>query len=148
MRVCNAVARKGGRGQSSDDSIKLVMIQSSHRFGLSASSPNLSEASLAGWAAVLGVAALTLGPFGLGEPQPPRPSPPLWPWHWCARKKILLSVRAYVYVFKNNSQNVVLFCNSKNSGTKALFHISFWTVSVGHVLAVCTYRYKIQNSER
>ncbi|MCP3667549.1 MAG: hypothetical protein GY696_34495 [Gammaproteobacteria bacterium] len=41
------------------------MIQSSHRFGLAASSPNLSESSLARWAAVLGFAALTLGPFGL-----------------------------------------------------------------------------------
>ncbi len=30
------------------------MIQSSHRFGLAASSPNLSESSLARWAAVLG----------------------------------------------------------------------------------------------
>ncbi len=39
------------------------MIQSSHRFGLAASSPNLSESSLAGWAAVLGFAVLTLGPF-------------------------------------------------------------------------------------
>ncbi|MCP3661012.1 MAG: hypothetical protein GY696_00720, partial [Gammaproteobacteria bacterium] len=39
------------------------MIQSSHRFGLAASSPNLSESSLAGWAPVLGFAALTLRPF-------------------------------------------------------------------------------------
>ncbi len=40
-----AGARKGGGGK-----FKLVMIQSSHRFGLAASSPNLSESSLAGWA--------------------------------------------------------------------------------------------------
>ncbi len=42
-----AVARKGG------GEIKLVMIQSSHRFGLAASSPNLSESSLAGWVPAL-----------------------------------------------------------------------------------------------
>ncbi len=41
------------------------MIQSSHRFGLAASSPNLSESSFAGRAAVLGFAALTLGPLVL-----------------------------------------------------------------------------------
>ncbi len=35
------------------------MLQSSHRFGLPASSPNLSESGLAGWAEVLGCAALT-----------------------------------------------------------------------------------------
>ncbi len=40
------------------------MTQSRHRFGLAASSPNLSESSLAGWAAVFGFAALTLGPIG------------------------------------------------------------------------------------
>ncbi len=34
-------------------STKLVMVQSSHRFGLAASSPNLSEFSLVGWAPVL-----------------------------------------------------------------------------------------------
>ncbi len=44
---------------------KLVMLQSSPRFGLAASSPNLFESSLAGWAPVLGFAAFTLGPFGL-----------------------------------------------------------------------------------
>ncbi len=48
-----------------DDPPTHFMIQSSHRFGLAASSPNLSESSLAGWAAVLGFTALTLGPFGL-----------------------------------------------------------------------------------
>ncbi len=37
--------RKGERGN-----FKLVMIQSSHRFGLAAPSPNLCESSLAGWA--------------------------------------------------------------------------------------------------
>ncbi|MCP3662438.1 MAG: hypothetical protein GY696_08095 [Gammaproteobacteria bacterium] len=42
------------------------MIESSHRFGLAASSPNLSESSLARWAAVLGFTTLTLGPFGFG----------------------------------------------------------------------------------
>ncbi len=47
------------------------MIQSSHRFGLAASSPNSSESSLAGWAAVLGFTALTLGPFGLLTAHPP-----------------------------------------------------------------------------
>ncbi|MCP3664275.1 MAG: hypothetical protein GY696_17585 [Gammaproteobacteria bacterium] len=36
-------SQEGGRGN-----FKLVMIQSSHRFGLAASSPNLSESSLAG----------------------------------------------------------------------------------------------------
>ncbi len=36
-------------------------------FGLAASSPNLSESSLAGWAAVLGFAALTLGSFELAN---------------------------------------------------------------------------------
>ncbi len=51
-------AREGGN-------FKLVMTQSSHRFDLAASSPNLSESSLAGWAPVLGFVALTLGPFGL-----------------------------------------------------------------------------------
>ncbi len=40
--------------------LSLHMIQSSHRFGLSASSPNLSESCLAGWAEVLGFAAPTL----------------------------------------------------------------------------------------
>ncbi len=54
----SAVARRGG------GKFKLVMIQSIHRFGLAASSPNLSESSLAGWVPVLGFAALTLGPFG------------------------------------------------------------------------------------
>ncbi len=39
------------------------MIQSSHRFGLAGSPPDLSEFSLARWAAVLGFAAITLGPF-------------------------------------------------------------------------------------
>ncbi len=48
---------------------KLVMIQSNHQFGLAASSPNLSEFSLAGWAAVLGFAALT--PDRLGSPHSP-----------------------------------------------------------------------------
>ncbi len=38
---------------------------SSHRFGLAAASPNLSESNLAGWVSVLGFAALTLGLFGL-----------------------------------------------------------------------------------
>ncbi len=41
------------------------MIQSSHRFGLAAPSPTLSDSGSAGWAGVLGFAALTLGPFGL-----------------------------------------------------------------------------------
>ncbi len=41
------------------------MIQSSHRFGLAAASPNWSESSLARWAAVSGFAVLTRGPFGL-----------------------------------------------------------------------------------
>ncbi len=58
-----AVARKGGGGN-----FKLVMIHSAHRFGRAGSSPNLSESSLAGWAAVLGFAALTLVPFGLATP--------------------------------------------------------------------------------
>ncbi len=40
--TCSAVARVEGGGN-----FKLVMIQSSHRFGLAASSPNLSESSLA-----------------------------------------------------------------------------------------------------
>ncbi len=57
--VNSAVVRKGG------GNFKLVLIQSSRRFGLAASSPNLSDSSLAGWAPVLGFAALTLGPFGL-----------------------------------------------------------------------------------
>ncbi|MCP3664711.1 MAG: hypothetical protein GY696_19835 [Gammaproteobacteria bacterium] len=62
--LISGVARAGGGGG--------VMIQSSHRFGLAASSPNLSESSLDGWAPVLGFAALTLGPFGsLGEPSEP-----------------------------------------------------------------------------
>ncbi len=39
--------------RSQGANFKLVMIQSSHRFGLAASSPNLSESSLAGWAPVL-----------------------------------------------------------------------------------------------
>ncbi len=51
------------RSQDGRGDFRLVMIQSSHRFGLAASSPNLSESSLAGWAPVLGFAALTLGPF-------------------------------------------------------------------------------------
>ncbi len=54
-----AVARNGG------GDFKLVMIQSSHRFGLAASSPNLSESSLAGWAPALAFAPLSLWPFGL-----------------------------------------------------------------------------------
>ncbi|MCP3665816.1 MAG: hypothetical protein GY696_25520, partial [Gammaproteobacteria bacterium] len=41
-------SQEGGGGN-----FKLVMLQSSHRFGLAASSPNLSESSLAGWAPVL-----------------------------------------------------------------------------------------------
>ncbi len=41
-------SQEGGRGN-----FKLVMIQSSHRFGLAALSPNLSESSLAGWAPAL-----------------------------------------------------------------------------------------------
>ncbi len=36
-------SQEGGRGN-----FKLVMVQSSHRFGLAASSPNLSESNLAG----------------------------------------------------------------------------------------------------
>ncbi len=40
----SGVTKEGG------GDFKLVMIQSSHRFGLAASSPNLSESSLAGWA--------------------------------------------------------------------------------------------------
>ncbi len=59
------------------ETFKLAMIQSSHRFGLAASSPNLSESSLAGWAPVLGFAALTLGPFGLAT-QALRAHPPNW----------------------------------------------------------------------
>ncbi len=54
----SGVARDGG-------TLSLCMIQLSHRFDLAASSPNLSESILAGWAAVLGFAALTLRPFGL-----------------------------------------------------------------------------------
>ncbi|MCP3664101.1 MAG: hypothetical protein GY696_16695, partial [Gammaproteobacteria bacterium] len=53
------------------------MIQSSHRFGLAASSPNLSESCLAGWAPVLGFAVLTLGPFGLAM-RALRAHPPNW----------------------------------------------------------------------
>ncbi len=49
---------------------KLVLIQSSHRFGLATSLPNLSESSLAGWAPVLGFAALTLGQFGAAQSPP------------------------------------------------------------------------------
>ncbi len=41
------------RSQEGGGDFKLVMIQPSHRFGLAASSPNLSESSLAGWAPVL-----------------------------------------------------------------------------------------------
>ncbi len=44
--LARAVARKAG-------DFKLVMIQSSHRFRLAGSSPNLSEFSLAGWAPAL-----------------------------------------------------------------------------------------------
>ncbi len=44
VTIVRAVARKGG-GET--------LIKSSHRFGLSASSPNLSESSLAEWAPAL-----------------------------------------------------------------------------------------------
>ncbi len=45
----SAASQEGGGGN-----FKLVMIQSSHRFGFAAaSSPNLSESSLVGWAPVL-----------------------------------------------------------------------------------------------
>ncbi len=52
-------------------SLSECMIQSSHRFGLAASSPNLSESSVAGGATVLGFTALTLGPFGASPHSPP-----------------------------------------------------------------------------
>ncbi len=45
-RQCRSQKRGGGN-------FKLVMIQSSHWFGIAASSLNLSESSLAGWAPVL-----------------------------------------------------------------------------------------------
>ncbi len=51
------------------------MIQSSHRLGV-VSTPNLSESSLAGWAAVLGFAALTLAQYGLAA-RPHSPPPKL-----------------------------------------------------------------------
>ncbi len=43
LRYVQGRSQEGGRGN-----FKLVMIQSSHRFGLAAPSPNLSESSLAG----------------------------------------------------------------------------------------------------
>ncbi len=61
--INNGVARVG--------TLSLCRIQSSHRFGIAASSPNLSEPSLAGSAAVLGFAALTLGPLGLASLREP-----------------------------------------------------------------------------
>ncbi|MCP3661058.1 MAG: hypothetical protein GY696_00960 [Gammaproteobacteria bacterium] len=49
-----------------------MMIQSSHRFSLAASSPTLSESGFDQWAAVLGLAiAVYLGPFRLREPSHP-----------------------------------------------------------------------------
>ncbi len=60
--LISGAARGGG-------TLSECMIQSSHRFGLAASSPNLSESSLARWAPVLGFVSLTLGPFG--EPSQP-----------------------------------------------------------------------------
>ncbi len=71
ITLISGVARVVGRD------FMLVMIQSSHRFGLAALSPNLFESSLAGWAPVLGFAAPTLGPFGLAT-RPLRAHPSYW----------------------------------------------------------------------
>ncbi len=57
--LLSGVAR--GRGGT----LREYMIQSIQRFSLAASTPNLSESSLARWATVLVYGALTLGPFGL-----------------------------------------------------------------------------------
>ncbi len=60
----------GGGGSGGWRTLSECMVQSSHRFGFAASSPNLTEASLAGWAAVLVFAALSLVPFGLAAHPP------------------------------------------------------------------------------
>ncbi len=63
--------RPNGFGRSPSDLWGRAMIQSSHRFCLATSSPNLFESSLPGWALVLGFAALTPGPFGLANAHSP-----------------------------------------------------------------------------
>ncbi len=64
-----------GRSHEGGGDFKLVMIQSSHRCGLAASSPNLSESSLAGWAPVLRVrCAQPRTVWARIQPPPPPPN--------------------------------------------------------------------------